>query len=62
MIEAVIFDMDGVLINSEPVHYEIWKQIFSERGLEIDFEHYKGCIGSTVKRLMELILEGYGRS
>ena len=61
MISAVIFDMDGVLINSEPVHYEIWKQIFSERGLEIDFEHYKGCIGSTVKRLMELILEGYGR-
>lgn len=60
MIKYMIFDMDGVLINSEPLHYEIWKQIFAERGVEIDFEHYKGCIGSTVKRLMELIWEGYG--
>lgn len=61
MITTIIFDMDGVLFNSEPLHYEIWKKIFAEEGLEIDFEHYKGCIGSTVKRLFELILEGYGR-
>ncbi len=60
MIRYIIFDMDGVLINSEPFHYEIWQRIFAERGLVIDFEHYKGCIGSTVKRLMELIWEGYG--
>ncbi|MBO5461601.1 MAG: HAD family hydrolase [Ruminococcus sp.] len=60
MIRYIIFDMDGVLINSEPVHYEIWKEIFAEKGLEIDFEHYKGCIGSTVNVLYDLIKEGYG--
>ena len=40
MIKYIIFDMDGVLINSEPLHFEIWKRIFRERGLEIDYEHY----------------------
>lgn len=60
MIKYIIFDMDGVLINSEPLHYKIWKQIFAERGLEIDFEYYKGCIGSTLKTLCDLIEEGYG--
>lgn len=60
MIKYIIFDMDGVLINSEPVHYKIWKEIFAERGLDIDFEHYKGCIGSTWKTLCDLLLEGYG--
>lgn len=60
MIKYIIFDMDGVLINSEPLHYKIWKQIFAERGLDIDFEHYKGCIGSTLKTLCDLMLEGYG--
>lgn len=52
--------MDGVLINSEPVHFEIWKQVFAEQGVFIDYEHYKGCIGSTANRLCELVLEGYG--
>lgn len=61
MITTIIFDMDGVLFNSEPIHYKVWKKIFAQEGLEIDFEHYKGCIGSTVKRLFELMLEGYGR-
>lgn len=60
MIKCILFDMDGVLINSEPVHFEIWKQIFAEQGVFIDYDHYKGCIGSTVNRLFELILEGYG--
>lgn len=60
MIKCVIFDMDGVLVNSEPVHFEIWKQVFAEQGLTIDYDHYKGCIGSTVKVLLDLVLEGYG--
>lgn len=62
MIRYIIFDMDGVLMNTEPLHYELWKQVFRERGLEIDFEHYKGCIGSTNKTLFNLIQEGYGIS
>lgn len=61
MIKCVFFDMDGVLVNTEPLHYEIWKQVFQSRGLIIDYEHYKGCIGSNVNRLLTLILEGYGR-
>lgn len=59
-VKAIIFDMDGVLINSEPLHFRIWKQVFAEKGLEIDYEHYKGCIGSTLGFLCELIYNGYG--
>ena len=33
--KAVIFDMDGVLINTEPLHYRMWKETFRGRGLEI---------------------------
>ncbi len=60
MKPVLIFDMDGVLINSESLHYRLWRQIFAERGLTIDYEHYKGCIGSTVAHLMDLIYRGYG--
>ena len=60
MNPVILFDMDGVLMNTEVLHYAIWQQVFAERGLTIDFERYKGCIGSTNARLMELIYEGYG--
>ncbi len=59
--KAVIFDMDGVLINTEPLHYRMWKETFQRRGLEIDYEGYKDCIGATHDFLMNLILKNYGR-
>lgn len=60
MERVIIFDMDGVLINSEALHYQLWRQVFAENGVEIDFDHYKDCIGSRDDVLMELIYRGYG--
>ena len=60
MEKVILFDMDGVLVNTEPLHYKLWMQVFAERGIQLDFEVYKGCIGSNNKRLMELIWEHMG--
>ncbi|MCL5104590.1 MAG: HAD-IA family hydrolase [Armatimonadetes bacterium] len=37
---AVIFDMDGVLIDSEPLHAESYVQAFTEMGLAITLDDY----------------------
>ena len=60
MGKYILFDMDGVLVNTEPMHFEIWKKILKEKGIDIDYQHYKGCIGSTRNFLYYLIKEGYG--
>lgn len=60
MLKAIIFDMDGTLINSEPMHFEAWTRAMAKRGIELDYDVYKPCIGSTIKFLMGLFHEHYG--
>jgi len=45
-ITAVIFDMDGVIVNSEPIHeqafYEVMRKIGWEGKHNLDFKSYLG--------------------
>lgn len=65
MLKAVIFDMDGVLVDSEPLHYMVNKMTMQERfGIDLDYEYYKQFIGSTVMAMWRKIIgdfsiEGY---
>ncbi|HOB16603.1 MAG TPA: HAD family phosphatase [Defluviitoga sp.] len=45
MIKAVIFDMDGVIIDSEPLHWDANKQIFAQLGIPIQDVPYSNYIG-----------------
>jgi beta-phosphoglucomutase len=38
MLKGVIFDMDGVLIDSHPIHKRAWKKFFALLGLEVGDE------------------------
>lgn len=59
-MKAIIFDMDGVLINTEPLHYECWKQTMADEGVDMSYDVYKQCIGSTIGYLLELLRNAYG--
>ena len=47
MLKAVIFDMDGVIIDSEPFHWEVNKKIFKILGLRVSKKDYKKYIGTS---------------
>lgn len=61
-MKAMIFDMDGVLVNTEPLHYECWKAALADEGIDMSYEVYKPCIGSTVGYLMKLLKAAYGET
>lgn len=60
MLKGIIFDMDGVLINSEPFHYRAWKETLKGRNIDLDYKVYRGCIGSTIDYLMKILHDHYG--
>ena len=46
-LEAVIFDMDGVLIDSEPIHYIIERELFTKLGLKVSHEIHATYLGTA---------------
>lgn len=39
--KGVIFDLDGVLVNTVPAHFKAWKRMFSMYGKGFTFQDYK---------------------
>ena len=44
-MRAVIFDMDGVVVNSIAVDFRAWQRVFAEHGKEATFAIYKEFSG-----------------
>lgn len=49
---GVIFDMDGVLIDSYRAHFESWRIIAAEEGLEITEEEFAKTFGRTSREII----------
>lgn len=60
--EAVVFDMDGVIFDSERVLMECWMELAEQHGIENIRENYLACTGTTMARTREIMLEAYGAS
>jgi beta-phosphoglucomutase len=52
--DAILFDFDGVLADTEPLHYECWKQILEPFGIHLNWPFYQArCIGVSDRTMVE---------
>lgn len=53
MIQTVIFDMDGVIVDTEPVHHYAYNQHFKQLNIEVSPEMYASFTGNSTKNTYE---------
>jgi beta-phosphoglucomutase len=42
VVRAIVFDFDGVIANSEPLHYRAFRDLFAESGIALSEQDYYG--------------------
>jgi beta-phosphoglucomutase len=62
VLRAVLFDFNGVLVDDEPIHLELFQRVLDEEGIELSAEEYyadylgyddRGCFGAVLRRAGE---------
>src|SRR3954453_10333796 len=61
-IEACIFDLDGVIVDTAVYHYKAWKRLANELGFDFTEEDNEKLKGVSRVRSLELILQWGGIS
>ncbi len=54
---GIIFDLDGVIVNTAGYHYQAWKKLADQLGIPFDEEQNEKFKGVSRKRCLEILLE-----
>ena len=59
-VKAVLWDLDGTLVNSEEYHWQSWRDALAPEGLSITYDQFLGSFGMKNDPIMRLWLgDGY---
>ncbi|HWC97871.1 MAG TPA: HAD family phosphatase, partial [Candidatus Sulfopaludibacter sp.] len=54
--DSVLFDFDGVLLDSEPVHWACWAEVLAPLGLILTWDFYSAhCIGIDDREMLRMM-------
>lgn len=52
--DAILFDFDGVLADTEPIHYHCWREVLEPFGIELGWDRYAAnCIGVADREMIK---------
>tara|TARA_Y100000385_G_C12953739_1_gene576639 strand:- start:32 stop:709 length:678 start_codon:yes stop_codon:yes gene_type:complete len=57
MLKAVIFDMDGVIVDSEPLHRKAYQKMFDDFSLEVSNKLYESFTGQSTQAICETLCD-----
>lgn len=57
-IAAAIFDFDGTLVDTMPLHFEAYRRVLADEGVELTAEDFYGNIGGNARETIPKFLRG----
>lgn len=54
--KAVIFDMDGVLVDSEPMYFQIERELFSHFKVIVSKEEHEAFVGTSLENMWDKLI------
>lgn len=57
-LNAAIFDFDGTLVDTMPLHYEAYRTTLAASGIELTHDDYYGNVGGTWREAIPKFLRG----
>ena len=61
MLKAVLFDMDGVIVDTEPLHHKAYKLMFDEFGIAVSDELYQTFTGQSTINICTRITKHFNK-
>lgn len=59
--DAILFDFDGTLVDSEPIHYECWQEVLTPFGISLTWDEYaRNCIGISDRAMIRQLAAEVG--
>lgn len=58
-LKAVLFDMDGVIVDTEPLHRKAYFSMFNDLEIEVSEDLYTSFTGASTKKVCNTIIENF---
>jgi beta-phosphoglucomutase len=56
LFDAILFDFDGVLADTEPVHWSCWAEVLRPLGVDLRWDYYRDhCIGIDDREMLKMM-------
>jgi|SRR5690554_343607 len=59
-IKLIIFDMDGLMFDTEKISFRVWKEVLDRYNYRFDFSIFSKMLGSNLSRIKDICITEYG--
>lgn len=60
--DALLFDLDGTLVDTMPLHHRAYAEVFAARGAELTLADYMAAVGAPARQAIPVMLRSAGVS